>query len=293
MAHDHHHGHACPSHQANERRTLIAASIIGSFMLVEVVGGVLSGSLALLADAGHMVSDFGSLLLAFFAFRLARKPADRNRTFGYDRTQILAAFVNGIALIGIGLWIVVEAIRRAVNPVDVLPGPMLIIAIIGLLVNILAFVVLTRGSGDNINLRAAALHVLADMLGSVAAIGAAIAIALTGISFFDPLLSVLVALLVIHSGWKIAAQAGHVLLEGTPNSVDPDEIERALAEIDGVTDVHHLHVWSLTAERMLATVHLVCEDRPYDQIRTLAVRMLDDRFNIGHPTIQIESVRCY
>ena len=178
------------------------------------------------------------------------------------------------------------------DPVEVLPGPMLIIAIIGLLVNIVAFSVLTRGSDDNINLRAAALHVMADMLGSVAAIGAAVAIMLTGIRLFDPVLSLIVAVLVLHSGWKVAQKAGHVLLEGTPETVDPEEVEKALAEIDGVTDVHHLHVWSLTAERVLATVHLVCDGRPHDQVRSHAVRVLDDRFNIGHPTIQVETVRC-
>ncbi len=266
--------------------------VTGLFMLVELVGGILSGSLALLADAGHMLSDFAALLLAFVAFRISHKPADAKRSYGYDRFQILAAFINGLALIVIAIWICVAAVQRFYEPVQVLATPMLIVAIIGLLVNIIVYRILTTEQTDNLNVRAAALHVIGDLLGSVAAIAAAVIILLTGWMPADPLLSIIVALLVLKAGVSVTRRAGHILLEGTPDNLPQDTILDTLKNIEGVQDVHHLHVWALTAERRLATVHLVTEAEYVDQVRISAVRILNEQFSIAHPTVQVEIKPC-
>lgn len=288
LHHQDHHHHR-PS--GNEGRLFWAMLITGAFMLVEVIGGILSGSLALLADAGHMLSDFASLLLALLAFRISHKPADDKRSFGYDRFQILAAFINGLTLIVIAGWICVEAVQRFLQPVEVLAGPMLAVAVTGLVVNIVVFRILTSERTNNLNMRAAALHVLSDLLGSVAAIAAALIIMFTGWMPADPLLSIIVALLVLRAGISVTRSAGHILLEGTPENVPRDDIMAALKTIEGVQDVHHLHVWALTAERRLATVHVVTSDN-VDQVRIRAVRMLKEKFRISHPTVQVENQPC-
>ncbi len=287
--HNHnHHSHS----RGNERKVFWAMLVTGSFMLVEVVGGIVSGSLALLADAGHMLSDFAALLLAFIAFRISHKPADDKRSFGYDRFQILAAFINGMALIAIAVWICFTAGQRFFEPVQVLAGPMLIIAVIGLIINIIVFKILSAKDTDNLNIRAAALHVMGDLLGSVAAIIAALIIMLTGWMPADPLLSVIVALLVLRAGINVIRHSGHILLEGTPDNIPQDSILSELKAIKGVQDVHHLHVWALTAERRLATVHVVTEPDQVDQVRISVGRVLREQFSISHPTVQIEIKRC-
>ncbi len=200
--HDHAHGHH--HHQV----------LTGTFMVAEVAGGLITGSLALLADAGHMLTDTVALALAWVAFVLTERPADHKRTFGYHRWPVLAAFVNGLALLGIVLWIAVEAVQRMLDPQPVLGGTMLVIAFAGLVVNIVAFALLHGGDRDNLNLRGAALHVLGDLLGSAAAIIAAGVIMTTGWTPIDPLLSLFVALLLVRSAWYLLRQSGHVLLEG-------------------------------------------------------------------------------
>ena len=197
--HDHGHGHAHNAHAGNERKIAFAAGLTGLFMLAEVVGGVVSGSLARIADAGHMLTDFASLILAWFAFRIARRPADWKRTYGFDRFSVLAAFVNGLSLFAIAAWIVYEAIRRLQQPGEILGGLMLWVAVAGLVINILAFVILTRGASDNLNVRAAALHVAGDLFGSVAAIVAALGIIFTGWTPIDPILSMLVVLIILRA----------------------------------------------------------------------------------------------
>ncbi|MGR3435747.1 MAG: cation diffusion facilitator family transporter, partial [Shimia sp.] len=225
--HDHSHDHAGHSHgptlsaddppearRSKERAIAIAALLTGGFMGAEVVGGLVSGSLALLADAAHMLTDFASLVLAWLAFRLARRPADWKRTYGFDRFSVLAAFVNGLTLFAIAVWITWEAIGRLRDPHEVLGGLMLWVAVGGLAVNILAFWVLSRVEGDNLNVRAAALHVMGDLLGSVAAIAASLVIIWTGWTPIDPILSVLVVLLILRSAWAVVRESGHILLEG-------------------------------------------------------------------------------
>jgi len=290
--HGHEHEHRPGGHDhipKNERAIAIAAGLTGAFMLAEVVGGVISGSLALLADAGHMLTDFASLMLAWFAFRLARRPADWKRTYGYDRFSVLAAFVNGLTLFVIAGWIFWEAIQRLLDPVEVLGGLMLWVALIGLLVNIAAFYVLTRGESENLNVRAAALHVAGDLLGSVAALAASLIIIWTGWMPIDPILSVLVAAIILRSAWAVVRESGHILLEGAPREFDRRKVAQTLGEeVEGVTEVSHVHAWQVTQERPMATLEVVAEaGSDKDAVRREVKRLLKERFGMDHATVEV------
>lgn len=291
--HHHHHGHAHTA-GANERGLGIAALLTGAFMLAEIAGGIVSGSLALLADAGHMLTDFGALALAWFGFRLARRPADWRRTFGYDRFAVLVAFANGLTLFAIAAWIVVEAAARLREPQEVLGGIMLWVAIAGFFVNLAAFAILQGGDRRNLNVRAAALHVAGDLLGSVAAIVAAGVIMATGWRPIDPLLSILVALVILRSGWAVVAESAHILLEGAPEGLDKRVVaEDLLAEIPCVADVHHVHAWSITQERPMITLHARLDPGcdPHEGVASIKAR-LRERFQVDHATIEVEYDRC-
>jgi cobalt-zinc-cadmium efflux system protein len=292
MAHDHGHSH---QHGAadSERRVLLALVLTGSFMVVEVIGGLAAGSLALLADAGHMLTDTFSLALAFIAFRIGRWPHDSQRTYGYHRFQVLAAFVNGLTLVVIVGWIAIEAIGRLFDPVEVLGGLMLTVAVIGLAVNVAAFAILHGGDRHNLNIRGAALHVLADLLGSVAAIVAALVITFTGWMPIDPLLSLGVAVLILRSAWMLLRKSGHILLEGAPDWLDEAELRDALvAAVPAVRDVHHVHAWMLTMERPLVTLHARVAAGVDQQAALSAIHQaLADRFGIEHATVQIETTQ--
>jgi cobalt-zinc-cadmium efflux system protein len=296
--HDHGHGHGSGGHvhavtADSERKVLWAMLLTGGFMLAEVAGGLLSGSLALLADAGHMLTDFASLALAWFAFRLGRRPADPLRSYGYHRFQVLAAFVNGISLFAIAGWITVEAVSRLLDPVAVAGGRMLAIAALGLLVNIAAFRILHRGGGDNLNVRGAALHVLGDMLSSVGAIAAALVILWTGWMPIDPILSVAVALVILRGAWRVTKESGHILLEGAPAGIDAARVGAALRSVPGVVDVHHVHAWSLTSERPMLTLHAVLEEGADGNAALAEIGVvLRSRFGIDHATVQIERGSC-
>ncbi|MGI9416846.1 MAG: cation diffusion facilitator family transporter, partial [Geminicoccaceae bacterium] len=208
-------------------------------MIAEVVGGLISGSLALLADAGHMLSDFASLVLAWFAFHIAKRPATQALSYGTDRFQVLAAFVNGMTLIFLCLWIFVEAVQRFLAPVDILSGTMMAIAILGLLVNVTAFLILSSADKDNLNIRGAMMHVVGDIFGSIATIAAAGMIMVTGWTVADPILSLLVVALILRGAYYIVKDSGHILLEGTPAFLDPEDIERDLTDnVDDLEDVH-------------------------------------------------------
>ena len=268
--------------------------LTAGFMLVEVLGGILSGSLALMADAGHMLTDTASLFIAWLAARLALRPADTLRSYGYHRTQILAAFINGMAFIAIVVWIGVEAIRRLMAPIEVHGEMMMIVAGLGLLVNLAAFWLLHTDDHHDLNLRAALIHVLGDLLGSVAAIVAAGVIIATGWMPIDPLLSILVALLILRSAWKVVSQAGHILLEGTPEDLDALHIrEVLLEEVAAVADVHHIHLWSLTPSYPLLTLHVnIKPDSDYVLTMQQIKQVLVKRFNIQHSTVQLELEHC-
>lgn len=290
-----HHKHA--DDHSGERRLLWALTLTGGFMLAEFVGGLLSGSLALIADAGHMLTDTVALFLAWAASRIARRPADKLRSYGYHRVQILAAFSNGMLFIAIVAWIVFEAIRRLFQPHEVLGGPMLVIAVLGLAVNIVAFALLHGGhshSHANLNLRAAALHVLGDILGSVAAISAAGIILVTGWTPADPLLSLLVAALILRSAWMVVRESAHILLEGAPADMDAQDLSRALIDsVEAVHGVHHIHLWSLTPERPLLSLHVnVAPDCDATEVLQQIKRVLVARFGIEHSTVQLEPDHC-
>ncbi len=275
--------------KGNERAVGVAALLTGGFMLAEVLGGLVSGSLALLADAGHMLTDFMSLSLAWLAFRIARRPADWKRTYGFDRFSVLAAFVNGLSLFVIAAWICIEAIDRLHKPVEVLGSFMLWVAIAGLAVNVVAFRVLSRADGENLNIRAAAIHVVGDLLGSVAALVASLVIIYTGWTPIDPILSILVALIILRSAWAVVKESGHILLEGSPSGVDRREIARKIENnVPGVLSVSHIHVWSITQERPIATMEIkVSENTDTLQVKTSVRALLKDQFGINHVTIEM------
>lgn len=258
-------------------------------MFAEIIGGIASGSLALIADAGHMFSDFVSLILAWLAFRLARRPADWRRTYGYDRFSVLAAFVNGMSLFVIAGWICFEAFKRFSEPVEILGGLMLWVAVGGLVANILSFWILSRQEGDNLNIRAAILHVAGDLLGSVGALVASVVIIYTGWTPIDPLLSVFVALIILRSAWHVVKESGHILLEGAPKGFDREEVVDAIiAQIPGITKVQHVHAWSITQERPMVTMEITVESEinPVNARKSVK-KLLEDKFKVEHATIEI------
>ncbi len=292
MTHDHAHDHShTPAVSgANERKVLLSFWLIFSFMLVEVAGGLLTGSLALLVDAGHMLTDAAALALAYGAFRFGRRVADQRRTFGYARFEVIAGFCNGVALFAIVVWIVWEAWQRIEAPEAVLAGPMIAVAVAGLLVNLLVFWILTRGDSEHVNVRGAALHVLGDLLGSVGAVVAGVGIALTGWTMLDPILSVLVSLLILGSAWRLLGQSLHILLEGAPEGADPAAIADYLGKnVPDLVSVSHVHVWSITSGQTLATLHV----RPSSDERARGVvhaveHALRSQFSITHATVAID-----
>ena len=287
MSHDHHSG--------NMRRVVIALILTGTFMVVEVIGGIISGSLALLADAGHMLTDTMALALAAVAFQVSKKPADTKRSYGYQRFQILAAFVNGLSLLLIVGWILYEAIDRFRHPTEVLGNTMLLVAAIGLVVNIIAFLVLHSGDRDNLNIRGAAIHVAGDLLGSIAAIIAALVIIRTGWTPIDPILSIAVALLIMRSAWLLVKRSAHVLLEGAPDWLDLDAMQgKIVSKVPTVTGIHHVHVWGLTPQDLMLTMHVRLSgapSNPTDCIRHIKA-VLKEEYGIGHTTVEIETEDC-
>ncbi|TFH42684.1 MAG: cation diffusion facilitator family transporter [Lysobacterales bacterium] len=268
--------------------------LTGGFMAVEVAGGLMSGSLALLADAGHMLTDAAALYFAWLAFRLARRPADPQRSYGYHRFQILAAFLNGVVLIAIVIWIAFEAVQRLNERLEILGGLMLAVAGVGLVVNLIAFAILHRGNRENLNIRGALLHVLGDLLGSLAAIIAAVVIIATDWTPIDPILSLLVALLILRSAWMLVRQSSHVLLEGTPSEIDVSRLKSELvARVPEIDDVHHVHVWTLASGKLVMTLHAhVSNDANGEQVLRSIVSLCRERFGVDHVTVQVEHGRC-
>ncbi|MEY2757308.1 MAG: cation efflux protein [Pseudomonadota bacterium] len=293
-SHDHDHAHHHGGDERNAARIGIAALLTGGFMVVEFGGGIISGSLALLADAGHMLSDFGALALAWIGFRMARRPATVQRTFGFRRFPVLAAFVNGMALFLIAAWVVYEAIIRLNEPNPVTSGLMLWIAAGGLVVNLISFAVLHGADRDNLNVRGALLHVAGDLLGSLAAIIAAVIIMTTGWTPADPLLSILVALIILRSAWSVTAQSAHILLEGAPEGIDLHKVIHDLEDhVEDVTDIHHAHLWSLDGRRSMMTLHARIREGAFgpDVVARIKAR-LNATHGIGHATVEIETDAC-
>jgi cobalt-zinc-cadmium efflux system protein len=279
-----------PDHGRNRRNLTIALAITAGYCVVEAIGGWVTNSLALLSDAGHMFADVGALSISLFALRVAQRPPTASKTFGYHRVEILAAFVNGLVL-----WLVVgliahEAYQRCFDPPPVRSLGMIGIAAVGLGVNLASLWVLRPAPAKSLNVHAAFVHVLGDVLGSVAAILAGVAIRLWGWTLADPLASVGIGALILFSSWGIVREAVDILMQGTPREMQLADIEQCLLGISGVREVHDLHVWTLTSGRFLLSVHLVVGN--HDATRPIidtAQRRLRERFGIGHTTVQVDS----
>jgi cobalt-zinc-cadmium efflux system protein len=257
-------------------------------MIVEAIGGWLSGSLALLADAGHMLTDVGALGLSLLTAWIAQRPADDRKTYGYMRWEILAALVNGAALIGIAIWVVVEAVHRLSDPPAVQAGLMLAIAGVGLVVNLGALAILHGAHQHNLNTRGAYLHVMGDLLGSVAALAAGGIIAATGWTPIDPILSVVMALVILAGAWRLVRESTDVLLDAVPRGVSMPEVQSRMLAVSGVTAVHDLHVWTVTSGLVAMSGHAVVPDLVAHPGVLEEIRVAMGQLGIGHVTIQLE-----
>lgn len=282
-AHSHSHGH-----DASRKRLAIVLALVAGYMVAEVIGGMITNSLALIADAGHMLSDAAALALSLFAMWIGQRPPTPKRTFGYQRTEVLAALVNGATLVAISIYIFVEAWERFRAPPEVHGGLMMWIATGGLAVNLLGLWLLNAGRGESLNVRGAWLHVLTDALGSVGAIAGGVLIWAYGWYWADPAVSVLIGVLVIYSSWALLKETVSVLMEGAPTGIDVDAVRSALLEIEGVTAVHDLHVWSITSGVSSLSAHVRADGATpallLGQIRVLLI----ERFDIEHSTIQLD-----
>lgn len=284
-----HHDHAPTVDSSNIQRILWVFIITAGYAVIQAIGGWLSGSLALIADAGHMVSDAAALLLALIAYKIAARAPDKSHTYGYQRVRVLAALANGAALLLLVVWILWEAIARFKAPTPVLAGPMLIVAVIGLGINILGAYILMRGNQSDGNLHGALLHVIGDLLGSVGAIAAAIGIMFTGWTILDPILSVFVSLLVVKSAWRLVMNSIFILLQGVPKGLDIERVESAVKTLEGIDDAGHFHAWTLTDESVIATIHVTPKD--ISTVLELPKRVADylkTNFNIDHVTVQVD-----
>jgi cobalt-zinc-cadmium efflux system protein len=288
MGHGHSHDHS-HSHTGNKKALLSSFILIAAFMVVEVAGGLFTNSLALLSDAGHMLSDAASLGLSFFALKLGERAVSQDKTFGYKRFEIIAAGLNGVTLVVVSLYIFYEALQRFFAPPEVQSQGMLIIAVIGLLVNIVAAWILMKGDKDNLNVRSAFLHVLGDLLGSVGAIVAALLIMFFGWGIADPIASVIVGVLIMISGWRVIKESYQVLMEGAPEQIDMLQVKEALCNLPMVKEVHDLHVWTITSGYPVLSCHITITDHGvHDEILLQSQKILHDQFDIEHSTIQVE-----
>lgn len=288
----HSHGPAVSSPTAAGQHKFRLAAALGlttAFMLIEVVGGLWTGSLALLADAAHMLTDAGGLALALIAIRFAERPATPQKTYGYARTEILSALTNAVVLLVVTIYILYEAYQRFKNPPDILSGAMLAVALCGLVVNFISMRLLSAGSSESLNVKGAYFEVLSDMLGSLGVIIAAVIVMLTGWTLADPIIAAGIGLFIVPRTWILLRQAVHILMEGTPAEIDVTLLERELLDIPGVTAVHDLHVWTITSGADAMSCHLVVSDlKDAREILLRARSKMDVKFGIDHTTIQID-----
>mgnify|MGYP001810119746 CR=1 FL=1 len=289
--HDHDHGINTIHH---EKPLWWALGLTATFLVVEVVAGLLTNSLALLSDAAHMGTDVIALAIALFAVRMARRPPDAKRTYGYARLEAIGAVINGALLFVVAGYILWEAVGRFGDPPDVSSMGMLAVAILGLVVNLISMRLLRAGSGESLNVKGAYLEVWADMLGSVGVIAGAIVIATTGYTIVDKIIATLIGLWVLPRTWTLLKEAGNVLMQGVPAGLDIDAVRRALLATPGVTAVHELHAWALGSKQRVLTVHVVASDpsASVDALRAALSRMLREEFAIDRLTLQIEAVAC-
>ncbi|MDN5696543.1 MAG: cation diffusion facilitator family transporter [Rubrobacter sp.] len=276
---------------ANKRALAVVLSFTLIYMVAEIVGGLITGSLALLADAAHMASDNVALGLALFAFWLSSKPPTPNRSFGYKRTEILAALFNGVTIVAVSIWIFYEAYQRLQSPPEILGGWMMVVAVIGLVVNLAGALILARSAGENLNMQGALRHVLADLLGSIGVIVAALVIVLTGWRYADPAISVFIGALVLFSSWKLLRDSVSILMEGSPPGIDAEKVGAEMANAGGVREVHDLHIWTVTSGFPALAAHvLVDTDEDCHARRRELEEMLEDSYGIEHTTLQVDHV---
>jgi cobalt-zinc-cadmium efflux system protein len=297
MNHDHahshpHHDHARPG--GRELRLLAAFALTTCVLVAEAIGGWLSGSLALLADAGHMLVDAAALLFAWLGAHYARRPADARRSFGYARLEVLVGYSNALVQFMLVAWIAVEALLRLRDPQPILSGTMLVVAIAGLLVNAIALFALSGHDQHDLNTASARLHVLGDLFGSLGAIAAALLIRWLGWLWTDAAVSILVSVLILGSAWRLLRRSAHILLEGAPEGMDADLLAGALkSEATGVSEVHHVHVWQLAGGHHVATLHARLLDGADAELAIGSIQsILRERFHIGHATVQLERFDC-
>ena len=288
---DHAHAHADPRDQV--RRLRLALAITATFLLAEVVGGILSNSLALLADAGHMLTDVAALALSLFVAWFSRQPHDQRRTYGYLRWEILAAFLNGATLLLISVWISFEAVMRLRQPEAVESGLMLVIAVVGIVANVAAALVLHPASEASLNLRGAYLHVVGDLLGSVATVIAALLVRFTGWVVADPIASILMTLLIVRGAWRLVRESVDVLLESTPAHIAVGAVRKQLEAIPGIESVHDLHVWTVTSGVIAMSVHAIVREPERHQHVLEHVHDAMLLFGIQHVTVQLERREMY
>ena len=291
LVHGHHHAASHPSGVRDRRLLAVSLALLLAFMVAEVVFGILASSLALLADAGHMLTDAAALALALVAASLARRPAGGRWTFGFGRVEILAAQVNGLTLLLFGIWIVVEAVRRLVSPPDVDAAVVGVVALVGIAVNLVVVALLARAERQSLNVRGAYLHIVTDLAAFVGTAIAAGLILLTGWDRFDPLASLLVAALMFAAAWSLLRESGRIFLEGAPSSAPPGDVGRAIVRHPGVVEAHDLHVWTVTDGFPALSAHvLVQPGADCHRIRLELERLLHDSFGIDHTTLQVEHV---
>ena len=287
----HEHEHTVGARNGNHRALAVVLALTASFTVVEIIGGLLTGSLALLADAGHMLSDNLSLAVALFAAWLAGRPATPEKSFGYRRAEILAALANGVTLVAISVWVFVEAYERLLEPAEVLGTPMLVVATLGLLVNAVGATILYRSGGESLNVQGAMRHVFADALGSVGAMIAAAIIILTGWRYADPLISFAIGLLILGSSWTLLRDSTNILLEATPRGLDAGEVGRKMAAADGIIEVHDLHIWTITSGFPALSAHvLVGEQEDCHARRRELEELLTREYGISHTTLQVDHI---
>ena len=304
--HHHDHGTHVPGHDGHahdddaqrppqrERKLLLAFALTAITMSAEAVGGWISGSLALLADAAHMLVDATALLFAWLGAHFARRPADARRSFGYARLEVLIGYTNALTQLFLVVWIAFEAIARFLEPKPILSGTMLVVACLGLAVNLIVLRVLGGHDHDDVNTAGARLHVIGDLLGSIGAVVAALVIRWFDALWADPAISVIVSLLILNSAWHLLKRCAHILLEGVPDGIETRVVAAALeSEAAGVSDVHHVHVWQLSGGHRLATLHARLDDGVVPDAAIDAIqRVLRSRFGVAHATVQIEGLDC-
>jgi cobalt-zinc-cadmium efflux system protein len=291
--HGHAHGHRANLRADNKSKMLLVLGLTAAFMICEVITGVLTGSLALLADAGHMLGDLGALMLALVAIWFSSKPATQDKTYGYYRSEILAGFFNSLALVGVSLFIMYEAYSRLSNPPQVVGVPVLVVSLIGLVVNITSLRLLESSAKTSLNAKAAYLEVLGDCLATAGVIVSSLVIIFFKWYYADPIISALIALGILPRTWLLLKECTNILMEGTPGHIDLSALRKAIVAVEGVTDVHDIHVWTITSGIDAMSAHVAIDDRaPAEEVLSRVTTIVNDQFGVHHSTIQVEQVDC-